>query len=450
MERISVAGIGRLGLCVATCFAYKGCCVIGVDADRRRIELANRGIVNNFEPRLSEMLQASKDRLIATHDYHHAVKNTDVTFIVVNTPSNEVGGYSLEHVEASCAEIGKVLREKHGFHLVVLTSTVLPGSTEGVVKPLLEKTSGKKCGVHFGLCYNPEFIAMGSVLHDFLNPDLVLIGESDKYSGELLSKMYEKVCDNTPRIVRMSIINAEITKIAINSYVTTKISFANTIAQIAERVRGADVDTITSAMGLDHRIGPYYLKGGLGYGGPCFPRDNIAFSYFARKVGTEAKLASVADEVNRDQAKRIGEVLAKRVKRGTKVAVLGLTYKPNTDIVECSQAIDIIRALLREGAAITVYDPKGMNNARRVLDDKVRYASSVRECVKEAEVCVIATPWSEFSKLDPEDFGNPTEGFFILDCWRLLDQAKFSKVTEYVSLGRGTNNKSLQLETAEN
>jgi len=436
-ERISVVGLGKLGLCVAACLAYKGCKVFGVDVDPRKVDSINRGVVPIYEPRLSEMLGTCRDILTATQDYRYAIKNSDVTFIVVNTPSNPDGSYSSKQLIPASREIGHAIKDKNSFHVVAVTSTVLPGITDNIVKPTLEDTSGKRCGTDFGLCYNPEFIALGSVIHDFLNPDLVLIGESDTKSGEVLSRIYRKICENDPKIVRMSVANAELTKIALNSYVTMKISFANTLAEICERLPGGDVDVVTSALGLDKRIGSRYIKGGLGFGGPCFPRDNDAFSFFAKQIGCRARLAEACDQVNKDQIGRIVQIVERKLNGNGKIAILGLTYKTNTNIIESSQAIDIAKALRGCGHSISVYDPLGMDNAKDLLRDEVEYANSAKECIANADVCIIATPWDEFKKLSPEDFTTEVDRPVIIDCWRILDRNHFSEKTDYVGIGLG-------------
>ena len=272
---------------MAGCFASKGYPVVGIDVDPETVRLVNCGQAPVFEPGLSETLAAGKSRLSATQDYREAILNSEVTFVVVPTPSDDHGGFSTKYVGQAAREIGRALREKVGYHLIVLTSTVLPGSTEYGVVPLLEQASGKSCGEGFGCCYNPEFIALGSVIHDFLNPDFVLIGESDPLAGQRLVAIYNDVCDNKPPVARMSIINAELAKISVNTFVTMKITFANMLAAICEQLPGGDIDTVTSTLGLDSRIGQRYLKGALGYGGPCFPRDNLALAYLARQFDDE-------------------------------------------------------------------------------------------------------------------------------------------------------------------
>jgi len=437
MKTISVFGLGKLGLPIMACLAHKGYRIIGFDVDPKIVASVNERKPLIYETDLTELLGESGD-ISATSDYRYAVDNSDMTFIVVPTPSREDGSFSTKYVEAAAEQIAAALKDKSGFPVIVLTSTVLPGATEGVVKPLLEKVSGKKCGLDFGLCYSPEFIALGSVIRDFLNPDVILVGESDQRSGELLSEVYKTVCDNDPPIVRTTIHNAELAKISLNAFVTMKISFANTLAELCERIPGGDVEAVSRLLGFDSRIGKKYLSGALAYGGPCFPRDNKAFASFARGIGCEARLAGAADAENEHQNERIVELISKRIGEagGKSIAILGLTYKPETDVIEESAAVEIAAALLQKGAKRSVYDPAGMENARKFLGEKnIRYAASVKECLQGADFCILATPWSEFKSLVPEDFTANMKQPVLLDCWRVFDRSKFSQKMEYLAVG---------------
>jgi len=439
MASISVFGIGKLGLPLAASLANKGYQVIGVDLNQNVIQAVNEGRSPHYEPGLAELIKSARGHLSATEDYHYALQNSDISFIVVPTPSEPDGSFSTRYVEISAEQIATSLKDRHNFHVVVLTSTVLPGATEGVVKPLLEKISGRKCGEDFGLCYNPEFIALGSVIRDFTHPDVVLIGESDSKSGELLAEIYRNVCENEPPIVRTTIYNAELAKISLNALITMKITFANTIAEICERMPGGDVDTVSRMLGFDSRIGRKYLSGGLAYGGPCFPRDNKAFASFARRVGCQARLSLATDEVNQEQVERIVRLIEQELDgvKDKNIAILGLTYKPNTDVVEESAPVKIASSLKQKGARVSVYDPAGMGNAKLALGERIKYAGSVEECLTDAQLCILATPWEEFKKLKPEDFTTRMKKPVLLDCWWLYNRSEFSKKLEYMAIGLG-------------
>jgi UDPglucose 6-dehydrogenase len=430
--------LGKLGLPMAVHFAHKGFRVIGVDIDSQLVEAVNRRECPICEPGVPELLRSSGGSFTATNDYREAIENSEASFIIVPTPSEASGGFSTKYVEAAGKKIAENLKHKNDYHLIVVTSTVLPGATDSL-RELLEQDSGRKCGNDFGLCYSPEFIALGSVLHGLSNPDLVLIGESDPRSGEMLCEIYKKVCENNPPIARTDFCNAELGKLLLNAYVTMKISFANILAELCERIPGGDADAVSGILGLDRRIGRKYLTGGLGFGGPCFPRDNRAVARFAQSVGVNTKLARATDEVNRYQIGRMVAFMKQRVGqlKGRKVAILGLTYKPDTDVVEESAALDIAEALLREGARVSVYDPAGMENARAILRRQVKYVSSVDECLRDSELCILATPWDEFKSLKAEDFIENMRKPVVLDCWRVFDRFEFRKKLEYFAIGLG-------------
>ncbi|MFN2454878.1 MAG: UDP-glucose/GDP-mannose dehydrogenase family protein [Pyrinomonadaceae bacterium] len=444
---ISIIGLGKLGSPMAAVLASKGHTVIGVDLNEDFVRSINEGRAPVVEPGLDELIQKSHARLSATTDFKAAVANSEVTFIIVPTPSDPQGGFSLRYVMSAIEEIGQALKQKNEFHLVVLTSTVMPGSTGGEVLPALEQHSGKRCGRDFGLCYNPEFIALGSVVHDMLNPDFILIGESDSHSGDILASIHTGACDNTPAFARMNFMNAELTKLAVNTYVTTKISYANMLAQVCEQLPGADVDVVTSALGLDTRIGRKYLKGALGYGGPCFPRDNVAFSHLARQIGANAGLAEATDRVNREQVAWLADIVMGQLPSNGKVGILGLSYKPNTNVIEEAQGLELARQLSSRGVALVLYDPAAMENARASFKGEALFATSMEECTQQSDVVVITTPWDEFKALSPESLNHSNGRPSIVDCWRILPREEYETSVNYVALGRGPQQEDAQLYT---
>ena len=275
--RICVVGLGKLGAPLAALLADRGHDVIGVDTrteDRRSAE--RRAVPAIREPGLAELIDRNRSRLQATTDLAGAAGNTDASFIVVPTPSTANGTFSMRFVMDAINGIGRGLRRSKNYHVATVTSTMMPLSTDLDVKPALEAASGRVVGDSVGLCYNPEFIALGSVIRDMTHPDLVLIGESDPRAGDVVEAIHRTFIANNAQVRRMTWVNAEITKIAVNTFVTTKISYANMLAEICEQLPGGDVDVVTGALGVDRRIGHAYLRGAVGYGGPCFPRDNAA------------------------------------------------------------------------------------------------------------------------------------------------------------------------------
>lgn len=437
LPRLSVVGLGKLGVCSAACFAYKGFQVLGIDINENFVDAINSSKAPVVEPRLQELISLSKTRLKATDDYVRVIQETNITFLVVPTPSKQDGQFSDKYLKAALKPLAVAFKKnRKKYHLFVITSTVSPGTIEKSLIPLIEKYSGKKLNKDFGVCYNPEFIALGDVINGVLKPDLVLIGESNEFAGEQIEKIYKKVCENKPYVARMSIVSAEITKIALNAYITMKISFANTLANISEKIAKADIDAITRALGADKRISPYYLKGGLAYGGPCFPRDSKAFLVFAQRHGIEAKLARATDEINQFQEKHLVNKVLTRISktREKSVSVLGLAYKPDTPVIEESPAIKIIQSLLEKNIKITLYDPLAIENAKKFFGNKIYYASSPKECFVKSTFCIIATQAKEFKKIDESYIiHNPTT---IFDCWRIIDASRLGKKAKYVGLGR--------------
>jgi UDPglucose 6-dehydrogenase len=434
--RISIIGLGKLGSPMAACFAAKGFTTIGVDVDERLVAALNDGRPPVFEPSLGEMIAEGRSMLTATTDTGAAVAETDATFVIVPTPSEPGGGFSLRFVLPAMDAIGRALREKDGYHLVVLTSTVMPGATGGPVRAALEEASGKQVGRDIGLCYSPEFIALGSVIRDFLNPDFLLIGESDEHTGAALADLYTKVVDNDPPVARLNFVNAELAKLSVNTFVTTKIAFANMLARMCEALPDADVDAVTSALGLDSRIGAKYLRGAISYGGPCFPRDNLALAALARALEAPAFVAEATDHANRDGILRLARLAMERTPDGGTVGVLGLSYKPNTDVVEESPGLLLAQTVAAQGVDVVAYDPAAIPNARRATEGDVRFAESAEECVRDADVVVVATAWQEFEGLDRSVFEREPRRV-VIDCWRQLPADRIESVADYVALGEG-------------
>jgi UDPglucose 6-dehydrogenase len=434
---ISVIGLGKLGAPLAVCLAAKGRRVIAVDVDAQKVDAINAGRAPVFEPGLEEMIGRAEGRLRATPDITEAVAQSEITFIVVATPSEADGGFSLRYVLPTCEAIGRALRSKNGSHLVVVTSTVMPGSTGGTIRDALEQTSGRRAGDALGLCYNPEFIALGSVIRDFLNPDFVLIGESDRESGDVLEALYSATCENAPSFARMNILNAEITKLSVNAYVTTKISFANMLARVCEQLPGASVDVVTAALGMDSRIGAKYLKGAVSYGGPCFPRDNLALAAFARGAGAPAEIAEATHRFNCLQIDLLAGLMKKHLPPGGCAGILGLTYKPNTDVVEQSAGILLAQKLAADGISVAASDPAGNLNAAKSLHASVRLVDSAEECVRQSDVVAVATAWPQYKAIAAERWARPESPRVVIDCWRSLDFLQAFPGVIYLPLGLG-------------
>ena len=434
--KISVIGLGKLGAPLAAVLASKGFRVVGTDVNASVVDAINAGRAPIDEPRVQELIDENRDRLHATTDVAKAVAESDVTFVIVPTPSDTAGRFSNTFVLNAMTTIGAGLRRKTGYHVVVVTSTVMPGSTGGEIRAALEAHSGRAVGPSLGLCYNPEFIALGSVVRDMLTPDMILIGESDAKAGDTLERIYDKSCDNKPLVRRMNFVNAELTKISVNTYVTTKISYANMLADICDRIPGADVEVVTQAIGCDSRIGVKYLRGAIGYGGPCFPRDNVAFAALARSIGARAELAEATDTLNRYQIERVlGAIQARHPGTGA-IGVLGLAYKPDTSVVEQSQGLELVERLLEDGQDVVAFDPRALASAQASIRQPFQAAASAEACVRAASLVVVMTPWPEFRAVPAEAFTRSPR-LTVIDCWRLLSREEIGAVADVVYLGRG-------------
>jgi UDPglucose 6-dehydrogenase len=437
-RQFSIVGLGKLGASMAAAIASRGHDVIGVDVNHRAVDALKTGMAPVQETGLQALIEQNRTRLRATMSHQEAICESELTFVIVPTPSDERGAFSLQYAAFAFREIGKALAAKKGRHTVVLTSTVLPGATRYGLLPILERHSGRKAGADFGLCYSPEFIALGSVIRDFLNPDFLLIGELDPESGAHLEACYREIMPPATPVRRMSLENAELAKISVNAYVTTKITFANMLAEMCARIPGGDVDVVSDALGLDTRIGRKYLTGGLGFGGPCFPRDNVALSFIAGALGAQSDLSLATDRLNRSVADRVLQQLGTRVSRDLTVAVLGLAYKPFSHVTEESQAILLVKAFLEHGARLLAYDPLARQNADFELKGRALILDTVHDCLRDADVVVIATPDPEFKALTSDDFKRDEKSVTVIDFWRILsDRLAGVPGIEYVPYGRG-------------
>jgi len=370
MNNISIIGLGKLGASMMVSLASKNFNVIGIEIDKKRAELLKQGKSFHYEENLEEFLTKYKNKITISESFDNSINHTDVTFVVVNTPSKEDGSFSTEQLIPACKKLGECLRKKQEYHVIAITCTIMPDAIRNEVIPVLESSSGKKINQDFGVCYNPEFIALGSVINDFLNPDFVLIGESDNKSGEILAQIYERFVEKS-KIKCMSLENAEIAKIAVNSYLTMKISFANSLARLCEKITGGDVDIVTNAIALDRRIGKHFLKGAMSYGGPCLPRDNRAFSLAGDLHGCKLELPQIIDILNQKHIDHIAN-LALSHSHNNKISILGASYKPNTDIIDASPSLEIAKVLINKGQKISIHDPKALENIKKQFE-KIRF-----------------------------------------------------------------------------
>jgi UDPglucose 6-dehydrogenase len=414
IQNVSVFGLGKLGSCIAATFAARGFNVVGIDIDAEKVNRVNAGLPPVEEPLLAETIASSRTHLRATMDVREAVA-TDVSFFIPPSPSLPDGSFSNEFLLKAMQPLAKAVRDagKKG-HLFVSSSTTTPNACDSVLIPMLEKETGWKCGPDFGFCYNPEFIALGNVINGLLDPDMVLIGESHPEYGEALEAAYQKYNRNQPHIARMSIISAELTKISLNSYITLKISFTNQLRMIAEQFPKADIHAMLDALGSDTRIGKKYLRAGLSYGGPCFPRDNRLLAYAARQVGLQAPLAEATDCVNEMTKEKLLERVEKSITKQDTVVVLGLSYKPDTYITEESAGLYLAQNLKRRGYKVLVHDYGATPaNSPSLHEFEVIADPAALATRTDVKAVVLCCPWPQYKSVK---FAPGTE---VLAPWKI-------------------------------
>lgn len=418
--KISVLGCGYVGAVTGVCFAELGHDVFFVDVDPAKVEAIGSGNSPIYEPGLDELLAKNRIRISATTDIHQAVRETEITFVCVGTPSNGDGSIDLTYMRSACRDIGHVLKQKDENHIVVIKSTLLSGTTEGVVRRILEEESGKIAHTDFGLASNPEFLREGSALLDFFSPDRIIIGVADEISRRVLEHLYAPFeCPKVITTIRV----AEMIKYVSNAFLATKISFANEIGNICKKT-GVDTTEVFWGVGLDHRINPAFFQSGIGFGGSCFPKDVRALISQAESIGVEPKLLRNVVGVNEKQPLKLVDLLQSHVPDLNKrrIGLLGLAFKPNTDDIRESRAIPIVERLLKEGANVIAYDPLAMNNFRK-LYPQIEYASSAEDAL-DADAILIATEWKEFEELD-------YSGKIVID-GRGVEKARGGKIYEGV------------------
>jgi UDPglucose 6-dehydrogenase len=356
---ITVIGLGKLGLPLAALFANSGHKVRGFDSSYELRESLKTERFQSNEPQLSELLTSSKSNLKICESIEESVQGSEAVFVIVPTPSLPSGHFSNEYVLSVIESMGPALVKTENKIVIDIVSTVMPGSCTGSIWNALEKSASSKIGEKVGLCYNPEFIALGSVIKDMQYPDMHLLGESHNWAGDVIENALTSVVKKQVPCQRMNLTEAELVKIAINNFVTMKISYANSLYQAAEKIQGIDIDRVTNAIGLDSRIGNKYLKGAAPYGGPCFPRDTRALAAFYSELDISQALPIATEQVNNSHVDFIKSYVVGNIRESKKVGVVGISYKPGTPVIEESPGVAIVNALLDQGFDVTTWDDEG-------------------------------------------------------------------------------------------
>ena len=441
MARIAIIGTGYVGLSAAVCFASRGHTVVASTHDKDKLALIRAKKAPFYEPLIDDMLSQAVESgtLHAVSERREAVLRSDITFVTVGTPDCADGSVNLTFVKQACQDIGAALRGREGYHLVVIKSTVVPGTTQAVLKPIIEQTSKKVAGSDFGLCVNPEFLRQGASIYDMLHPDRVIVGEHDERSGRALHTFYDAFYEGAVPIVRTNLASAEMVKYASNSFLATKISYANEMAGICETIPGIDVSDVMDGVGLDHRINRSFLNAGAGFGGSCFPKDVSALMRFAESRKLDAPLLRAVLAVNKAQAVHVAKLVVAVLgsPRNKKIALLGLAFKPNTDDVREAPSLKIAQILINEGAHVCAYDPAVVEAVVPGFG-ALRSAKSIGQCLEGAHCCVIVTEWDEFKALNPNDFLTRMSEPIIIDARRIYDPVEFQQKLTYVAVGMRT------------
>lgn len=434
MQRICMIGSGYVGLVTGTCLADFGNDVVCIDSDESKISMLREGQIPFYEFSLQELVQRNmrEGRLSFSTDLAASIRKSKVIFICVGTPMDDDGRADLSQVWGAARTIAENL---NGYKLVVQKSTV-PVGTGAKVKAVIEKHRKKQ--TPFDVASNPEFLREGSAVEDFMRPDRVVIGTWSSKAEDLLTDIYRPLYLNETPMVKTTIESAELTKYASNAFLAAKISYINEMALLCEKV-GADVKIVSRAMGLDRRIGPKFLHAGAGYGGSCFPKDTNALSFFSKEAGFNFSIVEATIAANRYQRE---EMIFRAEKmlgnpKGKTVAVLGLSFKPQTDDVREAFSLKLIPALQRKGARIKAFDPVAMGTAAEELKN-VHFCQDAYEAAEGADLLVLATEWNEFRMLDMKKIARLMKAKKLLDCRNIYNPEAMEKLGfQFIGVGRG-------------
>lgn len=435
--KIAVVGTGYVGLVTGTCFAETGNDVTCVDIDPVKVEKLSNGVITIYEPGLEKLFlrNLKEERLRFTTNLAEGVKDARVIFLALPTPPGEDGSADLKYILGVAEQLGNIITD---YKIIIDKSTVPVGTADKVKEAIAKNFKGK-----FDVVSNPEFLREGVAVDDFMKPDRVVIGTSSEDARKVLTELYSPFVRQGNPIIYMDERSAELTKYAANSFLATKISFMNEIAQLCERL-GADVDMVRKGIGSDERIGKRFLFPGIGYGGSCFPKDVQALAKSSADCGYDFKILNAVMEVNDIQRLSLVEKIKKYYNnnlKGKKFALWGLAFKPNTDDIREAPALYIIDALLAEGASISSYDPEAMKNVEALYGNKIEFAEGQYECLENADALLIATEWNEFRMPNFEKIASSLKEKVIFDGRNLFDTAFMKKQGFYYeSVGRSVAN----------
>ncbi len=433
--KIAIVGLGFVGLSLTSVLASKGNNVVGIDIDVEQCKKIRNGVSPFFEPYLEKTLRIGlKKKLTISSDFS-LIKDCNMIFVTVGTPQKSNGAIDLSMIRKAVETIGRVLAKSKKNPIILIKSTVIPGTMQNVILPILEKRSGKKAGKDFGLISNPEFLQESSAIRDTKFPHVIVLGGYQTKFMKKVKSFFSKLHPNVSIIITNHQ-TAEMIKYANNSFLATKISFINQLSNICQNIPGANIDDIAKIIGLDPRIGKLFLNAGPGYGGSCLPKDMKALINFADRVGINPTLLNAVEKTNQNQMENIISLIEKKLGKiaSKRITILGTAFKPNTDDVRDSMAIKLIKKLLKKKAKITIYDPKAIKNTMKIFGGKIGYAKSINDALNKSQCAIMMTHWKQFEMLNNNSLKHMKKKI-VIDCRRIL--AKKELDAEYYAIGIG-------------
>ena len=432
---IAVVGLGFVGLSMSSVLASKNYNVIGIDIDNQKCSDIRNGLLPLFEPDLENTLRIGLKKKLTISNNFSLIKNCDMIFVTVGTPQKSNGAIELSMIKKATTTIGQIIRKSKKSPIIFIKSTVVPGTAENVILPILEKKSGKKSNRDFGIISNPEFLQESNAIRDTKYPHAIVLGGKQSKYMKKAKMFFSKMHPNVP-IVITNFQTAEMIKYANNSFLATKISFINQLSNICQNIPGTNIDDVAKIIGLDPRIGKLFLNAGPGYGGSCLPKDISALINFADKIGVNPLLLNAVKKTNHEQVNNIvslmkkilGNIAAKRI------TVLGTAFKPNTDDIRDSKSIELIKKLLKNKAKITIHDPKAIENTKKIFGEKILYAKSISDALNKSQCVIIMTHWKQYDTLNNNSIKQMNRKI-IIDCRRVLVKKELD--AKYYAIGIG-------------
>ena len=433
--KIAVIGLGFVGLTLSSVLASKGITTLGIDLDKEKCSKIARGIPTFFEPDLKKTLKKALKKNLLVTDKLSSINDCDFIFITVGTPQKKNGEIDLSFIKTVAKSVGKIISKNKKKTIILIKSTVIPGTMKDVILPILEKNSKKKAGKDFGLISNPEFLQESKAIQDTIKPHAIVLGGYKTKFMNSAKKFFSRFNPNTPIIITNHQ-TAEMIKYANNSFLATKISFINQLASICQQIPDTNIDDIAHTIGLDPRIGNLFLEAGPGYGGSCLPKDMKAIINLSSKIGVKSTMLNAVEKTNRQQINNIIELIKQNIGKikGKKITVLGVAFKPNTDDIRDSMSIELIHRLIKSGAVVKIHAPKALDNARKIFYDNITYTNSISSALKNSQCVVIMTKWKEYERIN-----NKTTKYmkkkFLIDTRRILSNKNLD--AKYYGIGLG-------------